>query len=353
MSTPYRLLGGPGSPYSLKMRAVLRYRRISHHWIVPRGFLGTEGELLQAGKGMLPVLQLPDGTYHADSTPLIHLLEQRHPGTRSVIPPDPGHAFLAQLVEDCADEWLTLAMFDYRWNLAADVDFCARRQIAGWTGAMPRADFSGLVERFVQRQTANRARACGPDSNRPVWRETYWQSMDAMELLLDQADFLFGSRPSIADFGLYGPFSQFAIDPTAAQEMKYGAPRLFQWTQSLDDASGVDGEWADPDAPLPAGLVALLRIFGATALPFMDAIDRGLESGTGHLSFEVFGQTFAHEVSPRRGWLYRQQCMRLLRQSWQGLDPASRARLEPVLRKCDCIRFLERAPGEVAPLVPA
>ena len=94
----------PGSPYSLKLRAALRYRRIPHNWIVPPGYLGEGGELKAADKGMIPVLQLPDGRYWADSTPMILALETRHPGVRSLLPDDPTDRFLALLIEDFADE---------------------------------------------------------------------------------------------------------------------------------------------------------------------------------------------------------------------------------------------------------
>lgn len=51
----YRVIGGPGSPYSFKLRAVLRYRRLPHDWVVPPKFQDPDGELARAGKGMIPV----------------------------------------------------------------------------------------------------------------------------------------------------------------------------------------------------------------------------------------------------------------------------------------------------------
>ena len=157
MPEHYRLLGGPGSPYSLKLRAILRYRQLPHRWIVPRGYLATEGELARAGKQIIPVLQYPDGSYWADSTPLAYALEVRHPGQRSIIPGDPGMAFLSHLIEDLADEVLPVALFDMRWGSEEDLTFCARRQISGWLSPMPASEFDPLVAKFIERQVANRA----------------------------------------------------------------------------------------------------------------------------------------------------------------------------------------------------
>ena len=63
----YTILGGPGSPYSHKVRAVFRYRRIPHIWQVPQGGFTGEGqlgdgtEIEKSGKGIVPVVRYPDG----------------------------------------------------------------------------------------------------------------------------------------------------------------------------------------------------------------------------------------------------------------------------------------------------
>ena len=112
----YKLYGALGSPYSMKLRALLRYRRIPHLWV---DGAATREALGQVRAPVIPVLQYPDGHYDNDSTPVLYDLEERH-GERRVVPDDPAQAFIAHLLEDFADEWLTKAMFGYRWLEAVD-----------------------------------------------------------------------------------------------------------------------------------------------------------------------------------------------------------------------------------------
>ena len=105
----YELYGGGGSPYSMKMRAILRYRRLPFDWyqITPT----MRRTLIHDGPPVIPILRLPeDGSLHVDSTPLAYLLEERHT-ERSLIPDDPAMAFVSDLIEDMADEWCTKMMF--------------------------------------------------------------------------------------------------------------------------------------------------------------------------------------------------------------------------------------------------
>ena len=54
---PLTLVGGYGSPYSRKMRAVLRYRRIPFRWIM-RGSVEDVG-IPPVPVALIPVLVLP------------------------------------------------------------------------------------------------------------------------------------------------------------------------------------------------------------------------------------------------------------------------------------------------------
>ena len=74
---PLRIVGAPGSPYSRKLRAVLRYRRIPYAWInqgspesrgLPQPRVQLLPQLILAGRGRRPEAR-------TDSTPLIRELE--------------------------------------------------------------------------------------------------------------------------------------------------------------------------------------------------------------------------------------------------------------------------------------
>src|SRR3546814_42294 len=115
------LNGVPGSPYTRKMLAVLRYRRLPYRLIL--GSHDVVG-LPRPKVNLLPTFYFPgpDGTLQAvtDSTPILRRLEGEYPDRR-IRPADPALAFLDSLIEDYGDEWMTKAMFHYRWAHKADV----------------------------------------------------------------------------------------------------------------------------------------------------------------------------------------------------------------------------------------
>ncbi len=343
----YRILGGPGSPFSLKLRAALRYRRIPHNWIVPPGYIGEGGELKAAGRGMIPVMQLPDGRYWADSTPMILEMEKRHPEGRTLLPDDPADRFLSLLIEDFADEWLMLPLFDFRWDAELDQAFCSRRQMAGWLGAMPGAQFEEIISRFRARQTALLAAMGDREINRPLLRATYSEVLAAIEAQLEHSRFLVGGRPSTGDIGLFGQLSQLAIDPTPSAIMRRDAVRTYQWVQDLDDASGIEGDWREPGSPLGPGVERLLALIGEVYLPYMAANATAVAAGEPTVTLQLRGRPFAARANS-----YKADCLGWLKIFLaQALD-AGAADLEATLRRHGCWEALQFAPGEAAALPP-
>ena len=85
-----KLYGTLGSPYSMKMRAILRYRRLPHVWVQMRA--DTPNVFAKVKAPVIPVLEYADGSAMNDSTPLLYDLEQRFPDHRSIIPTEIGRA---------------------------------------------------------------------------------------------------------------------------------------------------------------------------------------------------------------------------------------------------------------------
>lgn len=104
------------------MRAYFRYR------LLPLKFIPFNPSLrakIVTKAPVIPKVLWPDGkTLHADSTPMIQRIEREtaHLG-RPVNFSEPALQFLAHLVEDFADEWVTKIMFAARWFYPRDQVF--------------------------------------------------------------------------------------------------------------------------------------------------------------------------------------------------------------------------------------
>lgn len=315
----YRLYGALGSPYSQKLRAVLRYRRLPHVWI---DGAATREALGQVRAPVIPVLQYPDGHYDNDSTPVIYDLEARH-AERRVVPDDPGQAFIAHLLEDFADEWLTKAMFGYRW--LAEVD---QVQMSRWLafdnlkgGGLERSQ--GFAEQFRARQVSRMALVGCTAENFPLIEASTRAVLSALEGHVVNRHCLFGTRPSLAEFGVFGQLSQLGTDPTPQAMMRADYPYTYRWLAHIDDMSGVEGAWEPGFAPVVAELV---RIAGQVYVPFLRANEEAAEAGAETFRMEAMGHPYEQGV-----FKYQLKCLRELRARHAALDGAARAQVDALL----------------------
>jgi len=332
----YQIVGAIGSPYSRKLRAVFRYRRIPHVWI-DAGWPEAEG-LPPARVALMPRLVFRDASgervSRVDSTPILRELEARHPGERSIVPADPALAFLDALVEDFADEWLTKAMFHYRWSHAPDIDK-ASRILPRWAGSQQSDErLAQAGRKFSQRQIDRLAVVGSNATTGPVIEASYRRILAILERHLESFRFVAGGRPGAGDFALFGQLTQLALfDPTPATLALERAPRVVAYADRLDDLSGLEpkpGDWLSR-AALPETFRALLAEIGRCHAPFLLANAAALASDAARVECEIDGRPWTQAPFP-----YQAKCLDWLRADYRALAASDREAVDALLSGTGC-----------------
>lgn len=325
----YTIYGALGSPYSMKMRAVFRYRRLPHIW--RQASMGDENIFKNVKAPVIPIIQYADGTWHNDSTPMIYELEKLH-SDRSIIPESKADAFLAYLLEDFADEWGTKAMFHYRWFRERD-----QKQMSQWLlfdrlRGHGLAAIRGAAKTFRDRQVGRMALVGCTEQNKPIIEESTNRVMDVLERHVSDEVYFFGTRPSLAEFGWFGQLSQLAVDPTPQDLMRERFPLTYRWLMSVDDASGVDGEWKPYGKIVPE----LLAIAGTYYFPFLLANAAAAQKGAETFSVDLPGGSYSQGT-----FKYQVKCLSELRAAYARLDAETKAIVDPVLKASGCLEPLK------------
>jgi len=336
---PIALKGAPGSPYTRKMLALLRYRRIPYRFLI--GMHGAAAGLPSPKVELLPTFYLPDasGALQAvvDSTPIIRRLEGEIAG-RAAVPADPALRFFDELLEDYADEWLTKAMFHYRWHYAADIDR-AGTILPTWRGVTASAADLAAAKAIFSKRQIDRLYVVGSNAvTAPVIEASYARYLALMDAHLSRYPFLMGGRPGSSDFAAYGQLTQLShFDPTPMALTLETAPRVYAWVDVVDDLSGLEPAEEDwlGGAALPETLTGLLREMARTYVPVMLANARAARAGAATVETEIDGARWTQQTFP-----YQAKCVGWLRESFAALPEQARGVVAGQLEASGCLPLL-------------
>ncbi len=339
MSTDRLILrGSPGSPYTRKMLAVLRYRRIAYNYLQ-----AEDPNLPKPKVGLIPVFYFKDEnnelTAEVDSTPIIRRLESEYPG-RSIIPEDPATAFINFLLEDYGDEWLTKAMFHYRWYYQDDIEM-AGSVLPHYAGvSQPDELMQKMKQVFSERQISRLYVVGSNDTTAPVIEESYKRFLTCLNAHLKDLPFLMGNRPGSADFACFGQLTQLVqFDPTPAKLAAQNFPRVHAWVSKMEDLSGLEPEddgYIQLDE-FPETLKDILRELGSTYVPVMLANAAAIEAGSDLVKTEVQGREWTQEPFP-----YQAKCLQWLRIEYARLDQDDRKKVDKVISGTGCENLLSK-----------
>lgn len=337
------LVGSGSSPYTRKLSAALRYRRIPFRFVV----IGSkEAEALpKRPLPLVPYLVLPScgdqpPRAMSDTTPILSHLEDAIP-TRRLRPADPALRLIDLLFEDYGDEWLSKCMFHYRWAHAPDTKKASSYLPYGRNVQMTREQGEQAERSFAERQISRIGVVGSNEKTGPIIEASWRRYLEIFEAHIQHQPYLLGHRPGSGDFACYGQMTMLVIiDPTPARVALEISPRAYAWAEKLADVSGEDvskSDWIDLSAPPPT-LDALLCEIGRVYAPFMlgnaDAIARGADK----VDCIVDGQAWVQEP-----FAYQAKCLRWLREAYAALDGTDRERVDHCLSGSGCEALFEDA----------
>jgi glutathione S-transferase len=339
-----RLVGGTASPYTQKMVALLRYRRVPYAvtWGQPDQVCDELG------------VEKPKPVFHptfffggeqglkaeCDSTPIIRRLEEMYPG-RSVLPGDPALAFIDYLIEDFGDEWCTKYMFHYRWYPEADADNAGTLLPLGMDVSLPPDGLKQFKQYFTGRQVGRLYVVGSNNITAPVIDASYRRFLAAMENHLANQKFMLGHRPGAGDFGLYGQLSQLVgFDPTSRAIAHEVSPRTVAWVDQMSDQSGhepSEQDWVGLDDQ-PESLRGLMEEIGRVYAPAQLANARAVQAAEKTWEAEIDGAPWTQQTFP-----YQAKCLQWTNERYRALGDADRSRVDALLQGTGVEKMLSPA----------
>lgn len=321
---PLTLCGPEISYYTGKLEAVIRYMELPYQRVT-KGPMDVMAAM--TGTGQVPALQLADGRCMTDSTPMIAWLDQRYPEA-AVIPRDPVTAFFSLLLEDYADEWLWRPAMHYRWDYAEGAAQQSRVLADAHADDVPLPNF---VLRYLIRNRQRKHFTRGDGVTPDTWDHVEKIFLDTLQhfgAILETRPYLLGTRPSLADFGFFGPmFRHFSMDPTSARIMRETAPSVFEWVARMwnAQASVTGGELLNQ---VPDDWGPILDSIGSAYLPYLCANAEAWKADQSHFNVDIEGAPYRDiRTAPYRVW-----CLEELRRHFDALSEQHqsevRARLE-------------------------
>jgi|SRR5690625_2010805 len=259
MQNECQLYGAQISYFTGKARAYLRFKDIPFQENPATRKIYKNVILPRVGWPVIPVLVTPEGETLQDTSDIIDALELRYPRA-SVYPQTPRQHLAALLLEVYGDEWLKIPAMHYRWaknrdwiveefgRLAHPERPPAEQYAAGVETSRP---FEGALPLLgVTEKTA------------AVIEKSYEELLAELDNHFAGHDFLFGSRPSIGDFGLIGPlYAHQYRDPESGKIMRRLAPRVVQWVERMQyPPESNSGCFDDGDDVHPTVLPILRRM---------------------------------------------------------------------------------------------
>lgn len=287
--SPVTLYACPPSLFSGKARSYLRKvglpfeERLQSHPDYAARILPA------VGRFVIPVLEA-DGEIVQDTTEIIDFLEARSETPLGVYPAGPRQRIVALILEMFGDEGLLRPAMHYRWNFPEENDYFISMEFGRFMKADATDDEARELSAMPKAAMQKYLPGLGiTEDTIPAIEQNYQELLAALETHFLNSPYVLGGRPTLADFGLYGPmYAHLARDPAPEMLMKRTANRVWRWVERMTAAGDDMPEF--PNMPretladdeiaetLMPALKLVARDYGPEVVTLVDFINNHLES---------------------------------------------------------------------------
>ena len=328
VTADYRIIGAEESPYSMKVRSYLRFKALPHRWLTR--LQAPELYRQFARVPLLPLVVTPEGKGLQDSTLIIEQIEAVQPDP-SIHPRNAALDFLSFLLEEFADEWGNKWVVHYRWAREVDQLACARR-LAETTGPRDNPRALEIATAQIREKMVDRIWFTGssPGIARQI-EDSFKDTLALLEPHLEKRPYLFGHRPALADFALWGQLANACLDPTPRGIIETQAPNTLGWIDRMNNPVA-QGEY-EPWESLTATLGALVRDqVAGLFLPWSEANAKAISEQTGMFCVALHSGTWEQKPQP-----HASHSLEALHSRFRFI--ADDAELQGVLSETGCLGF--------------
>ena len=283
---PYVIYGGELSYFSRKLEAALQFYGAPFEFHNKGQNNPAEIES-RSGTHQVPVLQTPENWMIGDTTPLMHMLDERFPDRR-LFPTGPL-GVLVQVLEEYFDEWIARTMVHYRWHYEQSAVYASEIMSGGNAAAAAR----------VRDWGPRACRATGTDSQvqRQACEDEYVRILEMMERQLGETPYMLGSRPTSVDCILLGGLRAHTYNDPDPKAVTAGYPKVLAWSDADSGAWDGGGELVPFPGSTPFAAFVLDEMV-QTYQPYVLANKAAQAAGAKAFHAPIYGEDVSYLSRP-------------------------------------------------------
>ena len=199
---------------------------------------------------------------------------------------------------------------------------------------MPDETLKDVKKIIHDRQTGRLWVVGSNDTTADLIDSSYRRFLKLMDDHLSVSKFLFGEKPSSADFAIYGQLTQLiGFDPTSRKIAYDTALRLVSWQDLMADLSGHDVEnsnWTLLEES-PTSLKEIMKEFGRMYVPALIANANAIMQDEETWETEIDGSVWKQRAFP-----YQAKCLKWIKEEFDALNENDQSRVKTFLDGTGC-----------------